>query len=299
MSKSIRAVALLVALLAACGGGGSGSGADNGGASPGGGAPAPPDLQTSVSAPTYADGSGELVYFQFINHLRQQLGLGLLAQNVSLDAAAANHVAYLDPSFTDAEMLSGIEDSSKPNFTGVSAQDRCTHVGYAGLCAQADRWSEIYFAGHPSPYLGLLVLDQGARDIGMAMHSTFLFGGMSNGPEIQLGLPSGTTPQHQGSEFTLVAQLWGAFHVQVNEDEVLTVDTFRVADAYNHDIGGTIVTSATDPLQRVPANAAMFVPANPITCDGSTYFVSFTGKRGGSFFIVTRTITINPYPHCG
>lgn len=262
MSRNLFAAILLAVSMAACsGGGGSVSGGDsggtppdNGGSPPGGGGSTatPPDLQTSVPAPTYADGSGERVYFQFINQTRQQLGLGLLAQNAALDAATKNHVTYLDPSFTDAEILSGIENSASPSFTGASSQDRCTYVGYAGLCAQADRWSEVYFVGRPSPYLGLLVLDQSAREVGMAMHSTSLFGGMSNGPEIQLGLPSGTTPQRQGPDFVLVTQLWGAFHVHVNEGELLSVDTFRVADAYNHDIGGTVITNATDPLQRVP-----------------------------------------------
>lgn len=51
--------------------------------------------QVSVAEPTYAAGSGQLALFKAINTLRQQLGVGLLTQDVRLDAAAQAHAIYL------------------------------------------------------------------------------------------------------------------------------------------------------------------------------------------------------------
>ncbi|TXI80934.1 MAG: CAP domain-containing protein, partial [Cupriavidus sp.] len=50
----------------------------------------------SVAAPTYADGSGHHALFKAINGLRQKLGVGLLEQDVRLDAAAQAHAIYLN-----------------------------------------------------------------------------------------------------------------------------------------------------------------------------------------------------------
>lgn len=50
----------------------------------------------SVAPPTYADGSGQYALFKAINALRQKLGVGLLAQDATLDAAAQAHAIYLN-----------------------------------------------------------------------------------------------------------------------------------------------------------------------------------------------------------
>lgn len=294
MSRYTFSIILFAIAITACNGGG-GTGSNDGG-----GHTAESDLQISVPTPSYLMGSVELVYFNFINQLRQQLGLGLLAQNTLLDMAAGNHAKYLDLSGTSEEIASGMESPQNTNFTGVTAQDRCNHVGYSGECPQTGMWSEVYFMAHPSSYLGLLALTQGARQMGMAMHSTLLFTGMSNGPEIQLGWPSGIPPQRQAAGFHLVTQLWGAFHVQINEGETLTVDAFQVWDALGHEITGDILTSATDPLHHVPTHAVMLVPTSgSLVCDGSVYSVYLTGKRDGVPFTLTRSLPLGPYLHCG
>jgi hypothetical protein len=240
------------------------------------------DIQTTVPSPTYAPNSSESNLFQFINDHRKQLGLGLLAQSTYLDAAARNHVNYLDTSGSEEEIISGIESASKDFYTGDTAQDRCNFVAYQGTCPQKGMWSEVTFLEHPSPYLALVALTQGSRQIGLAMHSTSLSTGMINGPELQLGYPSGTTPQRQQNNFLLATQLWGAFHVQINEGEILTVDTFQVIGPTGQDILGDVLTSTNDPLMRVPSHAAMFVPTSSgIACDSSVYTVSFSGKRNG------------------
>ncbi|WP_454744108.1 CAP domain-containing protein [Cupriavidus necator] len=52
--------------------------------------------QASVPEPTYAVGSGRLALFRAVNALRQKLGVGLLAQDMALDAAAQAHAVYLN-----------------------------------------------------------------------------------------------------------------------------------------------------------------------------------------------------------
>ncbi|MGO4304057.1 CAP domain-containing protein [Cupriavidus sp. RAF12] len=50
----------------------------------------------SIPEPSYSDGSGHLALFMSVNALRQSLGVGLLAQDVALDAAAQAHAVYLN-----------------------------------------------------------------------------------------------------------------------------------------------------------------------------------------------------------
>lgn len=258
-----------------------------------------PDIQTTVPVSTYLADSGESTYFHFINQVRQQLGMGLLAQNPLLDNVSKNHARYVDSSGTSDEIDSGIEDPEKPHFSGATAQDRCVAAGYSGQCPQTAMWSEASFPEHPSPYLGLTILSQGARQIGLAIHSTFLFGGTQNGPEVQLGFPDGTTLQKQAPGYVMATQLWGAFHVQINEGETLTVDAFHVWNAFGQEIVGNFLTNSTDPLQRVPPHAVMLVPSpGSVRCDGSTYSIYLAGKRDGVPFTYSHNLTLTPYLHC-
>lgn len=49
----------------------------------------------NVADPTYSEGSGQLALFTGVNTLRQKLGVGLLAQDATLDTAAQAHAVYL------------------------------------------------------------------------------------------------------------------------------------------------------------------------------------------------------------
>ncbi|MFC4519580.1 MULTISPECIES: CAP domain-containing protein [Cupriavidus] len=82
-----------------------------------------------MADPTYSEGSGQLALFKGVNTLRQKLGVGLLAQDAALDAAAQAHAIYLSahsvaqhdqtpgsPHFYEATPLlraqkAGVEDS--------------------------------------------------------------------------------------------------------------------------------------------------------------------------------------------
>jgi len=116
-------VAVLAAALSGCGGGG-----DNGGAT------ATPSTvrvttslppQTSVPAPSYASSSGQLALFQSINAMRQQLGVGLLAQDARLDAAAQAHAAYLSAN----HVMQHDETSGNPGFYEATPLLRARKAG--------------------------------------------------------------------------------------------------------------------------------------------------------------------------
>lgn len=154
--KNVKHIALAASvsiLLAACGGGGGGStSAPAPSAPPTGNVPSTPtvtpaDIQTSVAPLTYSAASDEFAFVTAFNQLRQQVGLGLLAQNALLDKSAQNHLQYVvtnwdvnggtvnmatnDP-ITGRSMFH-IEQADKPGFTGVQESDRARVAGYNGI----------------------------------------------------------------------------------------------------------------------------------------------------------------------
>ncbi|MCU6502313.1 CAP domain-containing protein [Rugamonas sp. A1-17] len=151
-SKFKFALAVSVAAtLAACGGGGGGS---TTAATPTPPVVTPPvvvpptvtpaDLQTSVPALTYPANSPEFAFVTAYNNFRSQVGLGLLAQNASLDKAAANHVKYVTTNAltnggtVDMSAINAtynmpnfhVEDAAKVGFTGILPNDRAAFAGY-------------------------------------------------------------------------------------------------------------------------------------------------------------------------
>lgn len=296
---TMRLLPLVVAAIL-CGCNGGGGGPDE---------PPPdrgPDLQTEVPTPTYAADSGELWYFTRINNIRSQLGLGLLAQSAALDLAANNHASYLaaldmDSNASEPEWLSGLEDVQKFGYTGATTQDRCGVAGYTGACATPNGWIESYL--EPTgvgPYLGLIALTQGARDIGISrpIGPSVWNGPYSLRPYVQLGYPQGKTPQRQATGFSLVTALLASFHVQINEGETLSVDAFQVTGATGNQVAGQVLTSSNDPLHRVPANAAMFVPTPILGCPNAKFTVHFAGKRDGVPFTLTEEVSVEPTTYC-
>ena len=143
-------VAATAAMLTACGGG-SDSGSGSAAQAPTPVAPAsvvpvtplapsPTPLTanfvTSVPAPTYPAGSEELAAFNLLNAERTQCGLGKLAQNTQLDAAAKAHADYQLRNNVTGHIQSA---SQFPlGFTGVNEIQRIAFQGYGDLGASAD-----------------------------------------------------------------------------------------------------------------------------------------------------------------
>ena len=88
-------------------------------------------LQISVGEPSYAAGSGHLALFMAINSLRQELGVGLLRQDTSLDTAAQAHAAYLSSN----NLSQHDEAAEHPDFYGLSPLLRARKAG-----APAAQW---------------------------------------------------------------------------------------------------------------------------------------------------------------
>ncbi|MGW8392316.1 hypothetical protein [Pseudoduganella sp. HUAS MS19] len=139
-SRSLPALVLTM-LLAACGGGGSG-GAPVVATSPPPSVPPPLEgnIVTTVPAPTYAAGSGNLSIFNAINALRSKIGSGLLAQSLLLDKSAGAHWSYINQN--GISELHG-ETIGKPGFTGVRAADRIAAAGYAAAVSGEAIYSTV------------------------------------------------------------------------------------------------------------------------------------------------------------
>ncbi|WP_354678232.1 CAP domain-containing protein [Cupriavidus plantarum] len=88
-------------------------------------------LRKSVSDPTYAKDSGHLALFKAINALRERLGVGLLIQDSTLDAAAQAHAVYLSSN----SLAQHDEAVENPDFYEVSPLSRARKAG-----APAAQW---------------------------------------------------------------------------------------------------------------------------------------------------------------
>ena len=102
-------------------------------------------IYTTVPAATYQSNSAEMAFFQAINTMRSQAGLGLYAQNSAVDRAAQAHADYLRLNLTAAmggiDPSTGVlyahsEDVGQPGFIGALPTDRVTYEGYKGFASE-------------------------------------------------------------------------------------------------------------------------------------------------------------------
>jgi uncharacterized protein YkwD len=200
MMKNFKFAVLAAAVatfLTACGGGGGSSSPAQVATPPVSTTPAAPavtpaDLQATVPALTYPAGSAQFAFVTAVNQFRQQVGLGLLAQNASLDTSTQNHLQYVlkndvltggtvnmsanDPA--TGRSMYHIEAPANPLFTGVQELDRAKVAAYAGGYVG----EEVTFGGGKGGQAavdsltgtiyhraGLML--QGVRDIGVAAGS--------------------------------------------------------------------------------------------------------------------------------
>ena len=168
----------LAVTLTACGGGGGSSSVQQPTTPP---VVTPPaidvnELITTVTTPTYASDSGNLVVFNALNALRAKIGSGLLAQSSALDQAAQAHWNYLDIN-TIVSLHS--ETEGKTGFTGVDATARAKAAGYSAAYVDEVIFGTNganNFAGCTASWANSVyhvgVLFSGMRDIGISALNT-------------------------------------------------------------------------------------------------------------------------------
>lgn len=130
MKTTLNAIALasLLAVLSACGGGGG----DETATTPSEPAPSDSSINSQIPTSTYATGSEELAAFNLLNAERIRCGFGALQQNTQLDQAALAHADWM--------LINNIyaheENPAYPNgFSGVYPWDRAGAAGY--------QWADI------------------------------------------------------------------------------------------------------------------------------------------------------------
>lgn len=110
-------------LLAACGGGGGDSSTGSGNV----------DAASTVAAPIIENGAPQTTGntatdgFNRTNFRRQQLGLGILTRNASIDSAAQGHSNYQKAN----NVITHEQTAGAPGFTGATLKDRLAAAGYA------------------------------------------------------------------------------------------------------------------------------------------------------------------------
>lgn len=114
---------IVVATLAACGGGSDPTPTTPEPTTPSGVAP----KVTTVPNPTYT--GEELAAFNALNNARSTCGFGLLKQDTRLDQAATGHADWL----VYNRIASHYQTAGTPLFTGVTPLDRILASGYLGV----------------------------------------------------------------------------------------------------------------------------------------------------------------------
>lgn len=341
MKSKLSLVAVGVALLiAGCGGGGGG-----GSSAPVANNPPPvvtppvvvppvvtptSDLQTTVPAPTYAAGTQEYALFTTYNDFRAAMGLGKLKQDIKLDAADQNHLAYIlantDVDYSAVDPKTGrplfhIEDAARPKFTGVTEKERATATGYtatyvgevgsygAGQGAANALNSLIATVYHRA---GLMY--QNPRDIGIAFGSdtkqtmVMTFGysttGQRNASDFvgsypadkQTGVPLTSfletpNPYPDITYADYSTKTSFPINIVVETNAALTVATFTVTEqGSTAPLDARLLTAANDPNKYLAGNTA-FLVAKSAFKPNTTYTVNFTGAVDGKALVKAWSFT--------
>lgn len=159
---------LVIALLAACGGGGSDNG-NPGGSDTGGGTEQPVDNGT-LDTPNYT--GSKLDGFNHINALRVAAGLEPFKQSTKLDAAAQGHSNYM---VANDKYTGHTQTEGDAGFTGTTPSERIVATGAKynntseGVVAGANLpWSDVADVFFESVYHRQPLLSNNLSDIGYA-----------------------------------------------------------------------------------------------------------------------------------
>ncbi len=136
----------------------------------------PADLQLTVPTPPFAEGSDDMLAFNYLNNERSLGGLGKLAYSAELTKAAASHANYYFLNKSKPGLDPHIEVNSYPGFTGIAPTDRAKAAGYivgtSGAVSegsgQVNSKLELMKNLINSMYHRSTIFNQSWRDIGFA-----------------------------------------------------------------------------------------------------------------------------------
>jgi len=254
--------ALMLCILAACGGGGgdgtstdNGSQNNSGSGSGGNSSNNTADLVANVATASYTGNysAEKAAVFSLLNTYRSQCGFGMLAQSSQLDQAAQNHAQY-----SRVAQHGHSETSGVAGFTGVAPADRVTAAGYS--------WSSV------GELLSILVWGQGVA------------GNMTN------DLVSVTELSATAS---LKALLTAPYHLagamSMHRDVGIGIHNSGSLDVYSKPLNINVATPLNAALQRIANDSIATFP-----CNGTTGLDPvFASESPDPFPDVNRNIT--PY----
>lgn len=293
---TIAAAALLLCLLAACGG-------------------SPADAYSVPAASKSATLRAESLPLEtgdtatdglnWINFRRRQAGLNMLARNARLDLAAYGQASYLQAN----RIVSHVQTAGRPGFTGVTLTDRLAASGY-GFANTGHAFGEVIAAtGSKSGfnaadelvtaiYHRFVVLEPMSREAGAAAvngRSETYFTADTTADGLDQGLGAGRFVTYPASTQTEVPTLFHndgekpepvpgrhdvGFPVSVHADllSALQVQQFSLRPKGGAALPVQLLTSATDP--NTPTSAAAIIPLDVLQSD-TTYEAHFVGRVDG------------------
>lgn len=312
--------------LAACGGGGGGS--STGGTTP----PVsqtctngatdyptctpPANLQITVPTPTYPFNSDEIITFNELNAFRKSMGLGLLAQNTSLDTASKNHGNYI----VNNKIFGHIEDGAKPGFTGVTPAERNSFAGYQvgslggevigvgaaptgirGLINTVYHRDLLAFQNFTDVGIGFnsgwstpVVIDFGARkqqNNASNFSTTYPVDGQTNLPLTMMVESPNPFPELSTANSDFPTKTSSPVSFYGVAGSTISVTAFTVAQSENlSSLNMRLLTAANDPNKSVQPNVAHIVGTAPFL-PNTKYVATFIGSMNGIPINKTWTFT--------
>jgi uncharacterized protein YkwD len=283
---------LICTLLAACGGGSD--------------APpqaAPVTMPAAQPGAPAATGNTATDGYNWFNYRRAQLGLGTLARNGRIDAAAQSHSDYQRMN----NAIGHEETPGRPGFTGASLLERLRAAGYvlggsyaAGEVIAATGSAAGFYVAEEligAIYHRFVIFEPVFRELGTgaATGSTTYFtadfavvnGSGGLGPGLLVGYPydqQADVPRAVDTDTEspdpVPGQNAAGYPVSVHADggRVLTVQGFSVAPRGGSALATRLLSQAAGTSSS--ASAAAIVPLAPLQA-GTTYDVSFSGAVDG------------------
>jgi len=231
----------------------------------------PANLQTTLNTPTYPAGSDEeLNAFNAINKFRNSAGLGYWQQNVLLDAAARNHMAY--SALNRFTFQQDVEVENKPGFTGITPSQRAINAGYFVLA------DTLTAKNVPTAAVGeLYAVGPGVSVIDSMINTIYHRSGLMEQATVDIGLVRDTTGPATPETH------WWFNHGRLNNGQ-------NVASDYVFNYPFNLQTNV--PLSMTPENPSVYSNQTNFNFAKQTSSpVSFTSAASTTLAVTSFTVT--------